>query len=86
MFHHTPTIFLGVELASVASNLLFYPALKQRCGFGGIIPRIEVCHIGDIPFRLIKRIGIRKKPQGSSIDFYPDIADAVQELLTTQTH
>ena len=56
MFRHRPTIFLGIELGSVASNLLFYPELKRRRGLGGIIPRIEVCHVGDIPFQIVKKL------------------------------
>jgi len=83
MFRHRPTIFLGIELGSVASNLLFYPELKRRRGLGGIIPRIEVCHVGDIPFRLIKKIAVCHEEAISNIVFYSKVGDAVSSLLAS---
>jgi len=56
MFRHQPTIFLGMELGPLAPHLLFYPELKRRRGLGGIIPRIEVCHVGNIPFDRCRRL------------------------------
>jgi hypothetical protein len=81
MFRHSPTIFLGIELKSIASNLLFYPELKHRRGLGGIIPRIEVCHVGDIPFCLVKKIGVWSETELSNILFDPNVNDAIANLL-----
>jgi hypothetical protein len=81
MFRHSPTIFLGIELGAIASNLLFYPELKRRRGLGGIITRIEVCHVGDIPFCLVKKIGVWSEAELSNILFYPDVNDAITDLL-----
>jgi hypothetical protein len=80
MFRHNPAVFLGMELASIASNLLFYPELKRRRGLGGIIPRIEVCHVGDIPFYLIKKIGVWVETEPTDILFYPSVEDAIVTL------
>jgi hypothetical protein len=82
MFRHNPTVFLGMELASVASNLLFYPELKRRRGLGGIIPRIEVCHVGDIPSNLIKKIGVWTEEKPTGLLFYVNIDDAIANLVS----
>ena len=81
MFRHKPTMFLGMELGSVASNLLFYPELKRRRGLGGIIPRIEVCHVGDIPFQIVKKVGVCREKEISNIVFFSKIDDAVSSLV-----
>ena len=81
MFRHKPTIFLGMELGSVGSNLLFYDELKRRRGLGGIIPRIEVCHVGDIPFQIVKKVGVCRENEILNIVFFSKIDDAVSSLV-----
>jgi hypothetical protein len=81
MFRHNATVLLGMELGSIASNLLFYPELKRRRGLGGIIPRIEVCHVGDIPSYLIKKIGVWAEEKPTDILFYPNVDDAIAALV-----
>jgi hypothetical protein len=81
MFRHRPTVLLGMELASIATNLLFYPEVKRRRGFGGIIPRIEVCHVGDIPVSLVKRVGIWSNGSRSNIRFYSSLSDGISAVL-----
>ena len=85
MFRHTPTVFLGMELSSIASNLLFYPELKRRRGLGGIIPRIEVCHVGDISLDLVKKIGLWVEAKPTDILFYRDVDDAIGALAPKET-
>jgi hypothetical protein len=84
MFRHQPTIFLGMELGPLAPHLLFYPELKRRRGLGGIIPRIEVCHVGNIPFRLVQKIGVWRGAAPSNISLYAEIKDAVTSLLSRE--
>jgi hypothetical protein len=81
MFRHRPTVFLGMELASIAVNLLFYPEVKRRRGLGGIIPRIEVCHVGDIPVGLVRKVGVWANGSRSNIRFYSSFSDGVSGVL-----
>ncbi|MDA7657673.1 hypothetical protein N8737_03125 [Verrucomicrobia bacterium] len=81
MFFHKPfTVFLGVPLDVVASQILFYPELKRRCGLGGIIPRIEVCHVGDLDFSEINQFGLWRSDQPESI-VLTDSADELTALI-----
>lgn len=77
MFRHFPTVFLGMNLHSLAPNLLFYPELKRRRGLGGIIPRIEICHVGDIPFGQVLQVGIWRQQAPLNIEFFPTVEDAI---------
>lgn len=84
MFRHRPTVFLGMAIESLASNLLFYSELKRRRGFGGVIPRIEVCHVGDIPWSTVKMVGISQGLSSPRIDFYSSVQAARDSLICDQ--
>ena len=82
MFRHGPdTLLLGIEFARCAKNLLFYPELKIRRGFGGIIPRVEVCHRGDIPLTAVQRVA-RWQGDTDKLPFlYPSVSACVSDLF-----
>src|ERR1043166_2706989 len=49
LFRHRPVILLGIRRSDLPGQLIEYAEAKRRCGLGGIIPHIEVCHVGEIP-------------------------------------
>ena len=53
LFRHRPAILLGVRRSDLPGKLIEYAEAKRRRGLGGIIPHIEVCHIGAIPLSAI---------------------------------
>jgi hypothetical protein len=80
--HRIHSVFLGFRLEDLASNLLFYAELKRRFGSGGIIPRVEVCHVGDIPFRKVCRIGTCSDREPFGVTIHADVASLVNRLLS----
>jgi hypothetical protein len=57
LLRHRPlTVIFGFKLSAIASALKFYPEIKKLDGFGGIIPRIEVCHCGNLLIELATAI------------------------------
>jgi hypothetical protein len=56
LLHHQPAVFLGFERQALTANLLYYDEIKRRCGFGGIVPDVELCHIGEIRLDLATHI------------------------------
>ena len=53
LFRHRPSILLGIRRKDLPGELIEYAEAKRRCGPGGIIPHIEVCHIGAIPISAV---------------------------------
>ena len=74
--HHPITVFIAFR-RDLLANLVYYKEAKRRCGFGGIIPEVEILHIGSIPLRLAYQIFAvnpqhPNKPQiyqGDNVDF-----------------
>lgn len=53
---HRPGVFLGFRRDVLKADLLYYEEIKSRCGYGGIIPHVEVCHVGEIRLNSAARI------------------------------
>jgi hypothetical protein len=45
---HRPAVFIGFARIDLKENVLYYDEIKRRCGLGGIIPKVEACHVGEI--------------------------------------
>jgi hypothetical protein len=56
LLRYRPSIFLGFQREALDSKLLYYQQIKERCGYGGIIPYVEVCHVGEIQVELVTSI------------------------------
>jgi hypothetical protein len=60
LLHHQPAVFIGFHQDRLAPNLCYYSEIKQRLGYGGIIPRVEVCHIGAIRLALATHVVVTR--------------------------
>lgn len=47
-----PTVLIGFRREKLPGRVIYYEEAKQRCGGGGIIPSVEICHEGPIPVGL----------------------------------
>ena len=70
LFHHHPTVLLGFRRRDLSGQLIEYAEAKRRCGFGGIIPHIEVCHIGSIPVSAAFQTVVADR--SDTVDFHTD--------------
>lgn len=48
LLHHQPAVCIGFPRNRLAPKICYYKEIKERLGCGGIIPKVEVCHIGEI--------------------------------------
>lgn len=49
------TVLIGFHREKLPGRIIYYEEAKQRCGHGGIIPSVEICHEGPIPVVLAFR-------------------------------
>lgn len=54
LFRHNPSILLGFRRDELPGEIIYYGKAKRLCGLGGIIPGIEICHVGDIPLAAVR--------------------------------
>ena len=56
LLRHQPAIFIGFSRDRLMPNLKYYAEIKRVCGLGGIVPGVEVCHVGQIRLDLAMHI------------------------------
>jgi hypothetical protein len=57
LLRHEPAVFIGLPRSLLAPKLCYYKEIKERIGYGGIIPYgVEVCHIGEIQIDLATHV------------------------------
>jgi hypothetical protein len=56
LLRHQPAIFIGFARDRLMPNLKYYEEIKRVCGLGGIVPGVEVCHVGQIRLDLAMHI------------------------------
>jgi hypothetical protein len=49
------TVLIGFRRDELPGHIIYYDEAKRRCGPGGIIPSVEICHEGPIPIDLAFR-------------------------------
>jgi len=49
LFWHKPAVIISFRRDSLPGHIIYYDEAKERLGFGGIIPSVEICHEGGIP-------------------------------------
>lgn len=70
LFRHRPAILLGFRRTDLPGQLIEYAESKQRCGPGGIIPHMEVCHVGTIPASAAFQTVVAAR--SDTVDFHTD--------------
>jgi hypothetical protein len=70
LFRHRPSILLGVRRSELPGELIDYAEAKRRCGLGGIIPHIEVCHVSAIPLSAIFQTVVAAR--SDTVNFHTD--------------
>ena len=70
LFRHRPSILLGIRRKDLPGQLIEYAEAKRRCGHGGIIPHIEVCHIGPIPISAVFQTIVASR--SDTVDYHTD--------------
>ena len=70
LFRHRPAILLGIRRGDLPGKLIEYAEAKRRCGLGGIIPHIEVCHIGTIPISIVFQTVVASR--SDTVDYHTD--------------
>jgi len=70
LFRHRPAILLGIRRKDLPGQLIEYAEAKRRCGLGGIIPDIEVCHIGTIPISAVFQTIVASR--SDTVDYHTD--------------
>ena len=70
LFRYRPAILLGIRREDLPGKLIQYAEAKRRCGLGGIIPHIEVCHIGTIPISAVFQTIVACR--SDTVDYHTD--------------
>jgi hypothetical protein len=70
LFRHRPAILLGIRRKDLPGQLIKYAEAKRRCGLGGIIPHIEVCHVGTIPISAVFQTIVASR--SDTVDYHTD--------------
>jgi hypothetical protein len=65
------TVFIGFRREQLPGHIVYYEEAKQRCGLGGIIPSVEICHEGPIPVALAFQCVVVSATPDISLRIYP---------------
>ena len=65
------TVFIGFRREQLPGHIVYFEEAKQRCGLGGIIPSVEICHEGPIPVALAFQCVVVSATPDISLRIYP---------------